>query len=51
MNWRNMHVYVSRENMRRARNILYPPKKRLLTQLYGDGYNDALQYVKESQLL
>ena len=50
MNWRNMHVYVNRENMRRARNILYPPRKRLLAQLYGNGFNDALQYIKESRL-
>ena len=50
MYWRNMHVYVNRENMRRAANILYPPRKRLLGKIYGNGYSDALEYVKKNQL-
>lgn len=48
--WRNMHVYVNRENMRRATNILYPPRKRLLRKIYSKGYDDALDYVKKNQL-
>ena len=50
MYWRNMHVYVNSTNMRRAGNILYPPRKRLLAKLYGSGYSDALQYVNKNKL-
>lgn len=43
-------MYVNRENMRRATNILYPPRKRLLRKIHGKGYDDALDYVKKNQL-
>ena len=45
-----MHVYVNRENMNRGRHVFYPPRKRHLSELFANGYGDALQFVKENRL-
>ena len=45
-----MHVYVNRENMNRGRHVFYPPRKRHLSELFANGYGDALQFVKENHL-
>lgn len=50
LNWRKMHVYVNRENMNRGRHVFYPPRKRHLSELFANGYGDALQFVKENRL-
>ena len=50
MHWRNMHAFVNKENIRRAANILYQPRKRLRGEIYADGYRDALQYINNNQL-
>lgn len=50
MMWRNMHVYVNRENMQRARYILYPPQQSILNTIYSTGYNDALRFINNKRL-
>lgn len=48
--WRNMHVHVNAENMRRARHILYPPPPEVQRQISLVGYQDAMRFIRRRKL-
>ena len=48
--FRNMNVYVNRENLQRELQIFIPPKKEGIESLVQLGYNDTLRFLQEESL-
>jgi len=48
--FRNMNVYVNRENLQRELQIFIPPKKEGIESLVQLGYNDTLRFLQEENL-
>ena len=48
--FRNMNVYVNRENLQRELQIFIPPKKEGIESLVQLGYNDTLRFLQDESL-
>ena len=48
--WRNMSVFVNRDNAQRGRYVLFPANDSILKTYYADGYSDTLRFLKEERL-